>query len=138
MRHLALSFGVAAVVALMTSPVPSYGASAPSHFGAVSSAMADDASSVGFDITGEFDKAGGVVTVGEIPNYVDPSAGLVMMVSVIAKAGSKLIEQCAVAEDYPITVSINGSNSRTTAGRCREFLKNPCAEGVCSFWASAQ
>ena len=138
MHRLAPWFGFIAGLALFSVSSLSFAAVEQLRFGAVSSDLAAEATSVGFDITGEFDTTGGVVSVAEIPSYVDPGAGLVMMVSVIAKAGSKLLDQCKVGEDYPITVSINGSKSRTTAGRCREFLKNPCAEGVSSFWASAQ
>jgi hypothetical protein len=115
--------------------VPAFAAD-EGQFGTVSSEMAADAGSIGFDITGRFDKAGGAVTVAEIPAYVDPQQGLVMSLNVIAKAGSRLIEQCRVGEEYPIEVVINGSTSRTTAGRCKAFLKNPCAEGICAFWVA--
>ncbi len=133
MRYLASLFGIAMIAALTGVQAI---AVEDGKFAAVSKDMAADASSVGFDITGSFEKAGGVVTVGEIPPYVDPQQGLVMMVSVIAKAGSKLIEQCEVGTDYPIEVNINGSKSRTTTGRCREYLKNPCIEGICTFWTT--
>ncbi len=135
MGRLASFFGIAMILA---STGGSAFAVEEAKFGVVSKDMAADANSVGFDITGSFEKAGGTVTVGEIPAYVDPQQGLVMMISVIAKAGSKLIEQCEVGTDYPIEVSINGSTSRTTTGRCLEFLKRPCAEGICDFWATAR
>lgn len=135
MRRLASCFGFALVVALAAS---TGFAADEARFAAVSSGLSDDASSVGFDITGEFGKDGGAVTVGEIPSYVDPQEGLVMMVRIIAKAGSRLIEQCEAGEDYPITVHINGATNQTTAGRCREFLKDPCAAGVCTFWMAPQ
>lgn len=107
-------------------------------FGKVSSAMEADATAVGFDITGRFEKSGGEVVVAEIPPYVDAQQGLVMMISVIAKAGGKLIDQCAVGENYPIKVKVHGNDCHTTAGRCKAFLKNPCVEEVDTFWAIPQ
>jgi hypothetical protein len=135
MRRFASCLGFALIVAWMG--VPAFAAD-DAKFGAVSSDLSADASSVGFDISGRFDPVGGAVTVVEIPSYLDPQQGLVLMVSVIARAGSRLIDQCAVGADYPIEVQVNGSANRTTAGRCREFMKNPCAEGICEFWVAAR
>jgi hypothetical protein len=61
-----------------------------------------------------------------------------MMVGVLAKAAGELADHCAVEESYPITVLIGGAASRTTVGRCRSFLKNPCAEGVCDVLMPAE
>jgi hypothetical protein len=107
-----------------------------STFGVVSRNMSSDASSVGFDISGKFEKGGGTVDVAEIPSYVDPQQGLLVMVNVIAKAGDQLIEQCKVGEDYPISVVVNGVTSHTTAGRCKAFRKNPTTEAIGEFWAA--
>ena len=133
MRRLAWIFGFAFIG--VAASLACY-AVEESAFTGVSTAMAADASSVGFDITGKFEKAGGSVEVAEIPAYVDPQQGLLVMVSVIAKAGSKLIDQCQVEADYPIAVKINGATSHTTAGRCKAFRQNPCPEGIGEFWAA--
>jgi hypothetical protein len=135
MQRLASFLGMVLLVMMVAAPT-SRAEEAP--FGSVSSSMEADASSVGFDITGKFEKAGGAVVVGEIPAYIDAQQGLVMMISFIAKAGGKLIEQCAVGEDYPITVKVNGADCHTTAGRCKAFLKNPCVEEVDTFWTIPQ
>lgn len=127
--------GIALVVMMVAVPAL---AAEDGAFGTVSTAMEADATSVGFDITGRFGKSGGEVTVSEIPSYVDAQQGLVMMISVIAKAGGKLIDQCAVGENYPIKVKVNGNDCHTTAGRCKEFLKNPGVEGIDTFWAIPQ
>lgn len=129
------SFLWIALVVMMAAPVP---AAEEGAFGAVSTTMEADATSVGFDITGRFGKSGGEVTVSEFPSYVDAQQGLVMMISVIAKAGGKLIDQCEVGENYPIKVKVNGNDCHTTAGRCKAFLKNPCVEAVDTFWAIPQ
>lgn len=107
----------------------------PLQFGAVSDGLAADATSVGFEISGEFGPAGGAVLVGEVPPYVDPQEGLLMTIRFIAKAGNRLLDQCEVGDEYPIRVTMNGATLTTTAGRCREFLRNPCAESICAFWS---
>jgi hypothetical protein len=135
MHRLASFLGIALVAVI--AAVPAFAAD-ESAFEGVSSAMEADASSVGFEITGRFEKSGGEVTVGEIPSYVNPQQGLVLMISVIAKAGDKLIDRCAVGESYPITVKVNGTDCHTTAGRCKVFLKNPCVEEVDTFWTIPQ
>ncbi|HEY5995528.1 MAG TPA: hypothetical protein VIU29_00840 [Candidatus Deferrimicrobiaceae bacterium] len=135
MHRLASFLGIVLVVMMVAAPAF---AADEGAFGSVSSAMEADATSVGFDITGKFEKSGGAVAVGEMPAYVDPQQGLVLMISVIAKAGGKLMDRCAVGENYPITVKVNGSDCHTTAGRCKAFLKNPCVEEVDNFWTIPQ
>jgi hypothetical protein len=135
MRRMAVISCTAFLVLLFSWTIPG---AEEARFASVSSDLQREATTFGIDMTGEFGSTGGTVTVVEMPSYVDPSEGLVMMVGVIAKAGDKLIDRCAVSQDYPIKVVINGAPAYTTAGLCRAFLKNPGAEGISAFWTTAQ